>query len=360
MGPVLALALKDLRLLGRDPGGLFFTLGMPLVFALLFGFVLGEVTKPRSTLPVVVASERPTAATRAFVSRLRGMDDLEVLLASREAEALAHVRTGSRAAALLIRSDGRGALSVEIAHDPRRGMESAMLASVVARALEGDTVAVTEARRPTGVVRRRAVLVDVPGGGNAFAVSFPLGIVWGILGCAATFGIGFVAERERKTLLRLRMAPLSRWSLVLGKGLACFAAILAVECAMLALAALAFGVWPADPGKLLAAVVSIAVAFVGVMMGLAVAARSTRSANAIGWGVLTVLAVVGGGTVPLFVMPPWLRTASDASPFKWAVLALEGGIWRGLSWGEMAIPCGVLVTTGVVGTALGVLLMREE
>ena len=39
---------------------------------------------------------------------------------------------------------------------------------------------------------------------------------------------------------------------------------------------------------------------------------------------------------------------------KWAVLALEGGIWRDFTPADMMLPCLVLLGVGVVSFAIGV------
>ena len=44
MRAVLALALKDLRLLARDRAAAFFTFAFPLAIALFFGYVFGRTT----------------------------------------------------------------------------------------------------------------------------------------------------------------------------------------------------------------------------------------------------------------------------------------------------------------------------
>ena len=41
MSRILAIALKDIRLLLRDFGGMFFVLIFPLIMALLFGAIFG-------------------------------------------------------------------------------------------------------------------------------------------------------------------------------------------------------------------------------------------------------------------------------------------------------------------------------
>jgi ABC-2 type transport system permease protein len=65
-------------------------------------------------------------------------------------------------------------------------------------------------------------------------------------------------------------------------------------------------------------------------------------------------AMVGGGMIPLIAMPPWLVKVSVVSPFKWAITAVEGAVWRGFDAGEMLLPCAVLVAIGAVFFTLGV------
>ena len=64
-------------------------------------------------------------------------------------------------------------------------------------------------------------------------------------------------------------------------------------------------------------------------------------------------AMVGGAMIPLFVMPPWMLQLSNLSPVKWAVLGIEGAIWRGFSFAEMATPVAILLATGVLCGGLG-------
>jgi ABC-2 type transport system permease protein len=59
-------------------------------------------------------------------------------------------------------------------------------------------------------------------------------------------------------------------------------------------------------------------------------------------------------------MPGWMQTASNVSPVKWGILALEGGIWRGFTLAEEARPCGVLVAVGVAGFAFGSMVLAKR
>lgn len=208
----------------------------------------------------------------------------------------------------------------------------------------------------------RDVVVARTGPTNAFAVSFPQGIIWGVMGAASGFGVSLVTERNAGTLARLRLAPISRGRILLGKALACLVTIVAVVTGLLLVAVMVpvFAVRPTSVLMLGAAVVSTAVCFVGLMMLLATIGRSERGAGGIGWAIMMVLGMMGGAAVPLFVMPAWMQTASHVSPMKWAILALEGGLWRGFGPERMLLPCGILVAVGVAGFALGARLFSWE
>lgn len=209
------------------------------------------------------------------------------------------------------------------------------------------------------VVETEAIAAVRSGPPNSFAVSFPQGLIWGILACAATFGISLVVERSGGTLTRLRLAPISRRQILAGKALACFTSTCLVAALLLLIAATVFRVQPTSTPLLVLAVVCSAAGFVGIMMLLSVVGRTEAAAGGIGWGILTVMAMFGGGMVPTFIMPGWMQSVSMLSPVRWAMDALEGSLWRGYAFGDMLLPCGLLIALGVVGFWLGAALMSR-
>lgn len=194
---------------------------------------------------------------------------------------------------------------------------------------------------------------------SSFAVSFPQGIAWGLMGCVLSFGAGIAEERSRGTLLRLAVAPIPRRSILLGKALGCFLASMAVIVFLMIVGRLLLGVRIGQPGMFLIAAATASFGFCGVMMLLAGLCRTESAANGAGRAVILVLAMIGGGTIPLFWMPNFLRIASSISPFKWAILAIEGAVWRDFTWTQMALPLGVLVAFGVVGFVIGAIGLRR-
>ena len=184
-------------------------------------------------------------------------------------------------------------------------------------------------------------------------ITFPSGIMWGILGCSATFAFAFVRERLSGTLLRLRVAPIHRAQLLAGKALACALACTTVMTVLLLIGRVVMGMRVASVPLLACAVLAIATCFTGIMMLLSVAGKTLHSVSGLGWGANIVMSMTGGGMIPLAFMPGWLAAVSNFSPVKWAILAMEGAIWRDFSAAEMLTPCAILVCVGVVAFGIG-------
>lgn len=194
---------------------------------------------------------------------------------------------------------------------------------------------------------------------SSFAVSFPQGVVWGLMSCVMAFISALIRERSRGTMLRLTAAPISAAQVLAGKSLACFLCCVAVQALIVAVGALGFGVTVGSPSKMVVAVLAASLGFTGLTLLMAGLSRSEEGADGLGRAALMVLAMIGGGAIPLAFMPAAMLTVSHFSPFKWALLAFEGALWRGFSWTEMLLPCAILVAIAVAGFVLGTLLLRR-
>lgn len=194
---------------------------------------------------------------------------------------------------------------------------------------------------------------------NGYEVSFPQGIMWGIIGCAASFGISLVVERTRGTLVRLLSAPISLLQILAGKGLACFLTTLAISCGLTLMAIMVFHVELHSMPLMIMALLSVCSGFVGIMMLLSVLGKTERSAGGIGWAFMLVMSMLGGGMIPLFIMPRWMQNLSTISPVRWAMLAIEGAIWRRFTFAEMLVPCAIILGFGIVSFSIGVSLFRK-
>jgi len=211
-------------------------------------------------------------------------------------------------------------------------------------------------------IAQSAVVEDPVRPPSSFAVTFPQGVVWGLAGCVMAFVTSLSVERNRGTLRRLCAAPLSMHMVLAGKALACFCVALLMQAMLMVLAVTAFGVRPVQPALLLPAMAAIAVAFTMVAMAVASLFQSLGGSEGAGRSVILILALLGGGSVPLAFMPPALASVSAVSPFRWAIAALEGPLWRGGSMQSQLTAIGAVLVVAVVAAAIawGALSLRRQ
>jgi ABC-2 type transport system permease protein len=419
MQTILALARKDLRVLTRVKSGLFFTFVWPLVVAILFGVVFGgqAPSTPRA-IRIVAVDEDDTDGSHAFLKALEQSGDFTVDRAPR-AEAETLVRRGQRAAYVVIKR-GFGAASermfygapreLEIGNDPARTAEAGVIEGLLtkhavsdfqtlfsdprrSRRMVSDALAdlgpATNGSATAPIARflgeldaflstpaaqspdaggagwqplrvsKTAVARERIGPSNGFDITFPQGIMWGIIGCVMSFAIGLVSERVHGTFVRLQTAPLTRTQILAGKALACFTAMTLLQIAMVAIGVIGFNVRPSSYALLALACASAGLGFVGFMMMVAGLGRTEQAAGGAGWAMLMPMTLFGGGMMPQFVMPPWMQTVGNVSPVKWTILAIEGAIWRNFTFAEMITPCLILLGFGALCFAIGVRGLRE-
>ncbi len=421
MRKMLAIALKDLRILRRDPMGLFFALGFPILMALFFGYIFGGGGENGAgRISVALVDEDATDISRDYAARLSASTAVEAKAMALDA---AHdaVRRGKVAAYVRL-EPGFGAAQgffpdlqrVEVGIDPSRTAEKGILQGLLMQtAFAGTQAAVDDPARMTELLERERQRLnanqDMPseirgtmggffdglsdyyarqpagaGGGSgagqalggfdvrfaeiaatdegprsSFEITFPAAMLWGLLGCTASFALSLVTERTTGTLQRLRLAPLTRGQVMAGKALACFLGCMGVLTLLTLLANLVFKMRIVSLPMFVAAAASASLCFVGLMMLVSVLGKTPRAVSGTGWAIFLVMSMFGGGTVPLIAMPPWMQQASSLSPVKWGIVALEGAIWRGFSWREMALPCGILLAVGAAGFLFGSLRMRR-
>jgi ABC-2 type transport system permease protein len=190
-------------------------------------------------------------------------------------------------------------------------------------------------------------------------ISFPQAMLWGVLGCAAGFAISLAQERENGTLMRLQIAPITRTQILSGKALACFLSILIVIALMTAFGMM-LGLRPLSYSKLFVAALSVSVCFVGIMMALSTLGKSVQSVSGTGWAANMVMAMLGGCMIPVMFMPDFISRMSVISPVRWAILNLEGAIWRDFTWLQIGQYAAILLGFGAFGLVVGVLNSRRH
>lgn len=195
---------------------------------------------------------------------------------------------------------------------------------------------------------------------SAFEITFPCSILLAVLGCMMTFTMSIVIEQKQGTLLRLRVAPLSKMHILGGKGLACFLSCAGTASILLLVGVTCLGVRVSSWPYVLISVAVMAVCFSGLMMLLSVLGHTEQAVGGSALAIILVMATLGGALVPLIAMPDWMLTMSHFCPAKWGILALEGAIWRGFDLTEMMLPWVILLSVGVLSFALGTRVLSRR
>jgi ABC-2 type transport system permease protein len=420
MNKVLFLAVKDICVLISDKGNIFWVFGFPIIFALFFGAIYADIGKGPTGMKIAVVDEDKSDFSNSYISKLQSNEALDLITLDRD-EALEQVRKSRIAAAVIIKKGfGDGFESIfnstdpklEIAADPSRNMESGYLQGLLAKAqFEALSDKFTDRswmREQVGLWRKEiqdanglesgqaklylnffnsfdTLLTDVndenlnmgfngdvlnfsqvdinreyEGPTTSFQITFPQAMLWGILGCAASFAISIVKERSAGTYQRLLIGPIGRAHILGGKGAACFATCVFIMCFLYAGAKLIFKMPLGNLPLFLLACLCTILCFVGLMMLISTLGRTEQSVGGAGWASLMIMAMFGGGMMPLYFMPAWLRYLSNFSPVKWGIFALEGAIWRNFNLIEMIKPCLILLVIGIAAFLLGVYTLSRQ
>jgi ABC-2 type transport system permease protein len=148
-------------------------------------------------------------------------------------------------------------------------------------------------------------------------------------------GIGLLTERQKGLWRRLRSAPVSKLTLLLGRTLSATIIALMVLAVVFGFGAIVFHI------RILGnpigfALVCLGTALTAASLGLLVAALGKTPQAARGLSVMAVLMMVmlGGAWVPTFVFPGWLQKITPIIPTRWAVDGFDATLSRAFSLAE--------------------------
>ena len=423
MRNVVIMALKDIKLLWRDKASVFWVIGFPFLMAILFGSIFSTSGSNISGIRVAFADEDSSAASISFAEELNKSNAIRLYPMPREdainrvrkgrASAYMIIEEGFGEEGVFSLFGGGENKKLKIGMDPSksaevgylRGLLTKAMFSMIRQRIAAPDSMLSIVRKQLEEMRKGSDLEDsqhkllldylgetenflenvdsniyaqgglsLDNGGfdieaveqqrdnyprSSFDITFPTGILWGLLACAASFAISLVQERTRGTYLRLRLAPISLMQVLASKGLACFLSCIGISVLLIAVGYFIFGVHIANFGLLILAILFGAICFVGIMMAISVLGKTEQAVGGAGWAILLILAMFGGGMIPLAFMPSWLLTVSHISPVKWGILALEGAIWRGFSFSEMLLPFGILLGIGVIAFNAGIFVLSR-
>ena len=179
---------------------------------------------------------------------------------------------------------------------------------------------------------------------NGYAHAFAgMGIQF-LLFAAANLGVEVLLERQRGLWKRLRAAPISRRTILVGKALSGAIIALAQLLVSFGFAMLVFGV--RIHGSVIGFIaVAAAAAVMASTFGLLIAAlgKTPSATRGVTTFAILIMVMLGGAWVPTFIFPAWLQKLTVVIPVRWAVDGLDAMTWRGLGIHSAIAPVAALV-----------------
>ncbi|HEX4215448.1 MAG TPA: ABC transporter permease [Candidatus Dormibacteraeota bacterium] len=156
--------------------------------------------------------------------------------------------------------------------------------------------------------------------GGAYNVFVPgLLVQLGLFG-ATSVGFGLISDLRFGIVERMRVTPLSRLSMLLGRALRDVVTLL-VQALIIVLCSLPFGLslHPLGVVVMLALLALIGLGFASISYALALRLKSEDAYAPLVFTATLPLLLLSGVLLPMSLAPAWLRAVADANPLSYAV-----------------------------------------
>ncbi|MGP3999262.1 ABC transporter permease [Streptomyces sp. 8N706] len=172
------------------------------------------------------------------------------------------------------------------------------------------------------------LLQDLPLGarGDSWQVLVPGLLVQLALFSAGFAGFGVLIEKQHGVIERMRVTPVSRMALLLGR-VSCDVCVLLLQSLLLVLVALAFGLRAPLPGILIgfAFVAVLTLSLASLSYAVALRARTPQEFAPVINTVNMPAVLLSGVLLPMALAPAWLDAVSHFVPFRYLVDAVRAG-----------------------------------
>jgi ABC-2 type transport system permease protein len=206
-------------------------------------------------------------------------------------------------------------------------------------------------------------LVGAPGfpPGDEWQVMVPALLVQLALFGTAFVGFGLIAEHRNGVIERMRVTPVSRTALLLGRSLR-DVVVLTVQGALLIALAVPFGLRAPLGGALLslALIAMLGLAMSAASYSLALRLKSEDTFAPIQNSIMVPLLLLSGILLPMSLAPAWLFTLSRFNPFVYVIDAIRAAFIGDLGSPTVLIGGLVAVALSAAAVAFGARTFQRE
>ena len=421
MKKLLNIALKDLKIMFRDPSALVWMLVMPIALTLVMAFAFGRLTgggqaAGLSDIPVIIVDLDGGRMSEPIVQAFQSQelaDLIDVTTSKDESAARQAVEADKVAAAIIIPAGFTGKIIppglqqgdfsallqreqgvVEVYASPERSISASIVRSIVNAVLNRMTTAGAAAQTSitqlivSGTVSpqemqqigneigmrageqasqgasmklnvQSAGASDNSGGFDWMAYMAPSMAVLYLMFTVSLGARSVLAERQWGTLQRLLTSPTSPAQVLGGKISGIFLTGLAQMVILILFSALAFGVRWGAPVALIGLIVATVFAATGWGALIAAYSKSPGQAMSIGSMMALVFAGLAGNFVPRQNYPQFLQKFSLVTPNAWALEGLQS-LRQGGGLSDVLLPIVALTIMGVILFGVATVLFRRQ
>ena len=336
----------------RDRIALVFTILIPVLFLVLLGSIYKNPATPNITVLEIGRVSLLDQARAASPGQLGKV--MTVTRTRNLAAALADVRKGTDDAA--VQEQGtRIVVHYSVADPTTAAIVNSIFSSIVQQA----NLAATG--RPPVYQLTAAQVEDK----SLKAIQY---LAPGLLGWAVASGAAFgaaitlVGWRKDKLLRRLRLAPVSTWSVVTARiGMSVAVAIVQMFVFIAIAITPYFGLkltsswWMAIP-----VVICGTLAFMSIGLLVGAVSKTQQAATSIANLIILPMAFLGGAFIPLDFAPNWIREVSYAMPLRYLVTGVQNVMARGLGPASALPAIAILLGFTAVATLIAVRVFQWD
>ncbi|RED89352.1 MULTISPECIES: ABC transporter permease [Cohnella] len=376
---VWKIAKNEWKLLLKEKGTFFWLLGMPILFIVLFGSVLGSVGKTEVTVPYV--DNDRSEASKAFLATVEEKSGyvLEEKQPADMEEQLDKIRDG-KGTGLLVVPQGFGqslngaggeTSAVELYREATNESVVAPLRAVlenlangyretkIASALAAAGLSDKERENALSAAFSIDDRLENGTGYNVITQIVPGYTVMFVFFVIISMLKRFLGDKESGMTARLRSTRMSPLSYLLGMWLAFLVVALVQCCALLAFGHFAYGLQLGDPLAVAALVVLLCACGTGIGLAVCMIAKSENQGMAFTQLLTMGGAVLGGLWFPIDLMPEAVQTISRFTPQYWAQKGFQDIMLRGAHASGIGYSLLVLALVASAGLIIALLRYRR-
>ncbi|MCM3022988.1 ABC transporter permease [Bacillus ginsengihumi] len=371
-----SMVMKELKLMVKEKGNLFYLILMPVLFIIIFGSIFNHTD---SSITIHVKDEDRSAVSKALIKQLDKMKGFEVKTNNQQTEnkQIAQIKSGKLTSLVVIPKGfgdtlktGNGQANIHFYQDAASVSSTSPIEAVlqnVANQYREQKLVTTLIHEGNNKKEAEKILqppmeihsitenskhVDmvsqiVPG----YTVMFVFFIMISMVR-------RFFQEKESGMISRLRGTPMKSYEYLLGMWIPPFITVL-VQCTVL----LGFGYvfYHLHLGNIFAiSLIVLCLAFCGTGIGLALSLISRSENQGIGYTQLISLggAIVAGLWFPSDMLPKIAQTVGYFTPQYWALHGLQDIMVHNASIGDLWKSFLVLLLFGCIGFIIAIVRFK--